>query len=138
MRPSHLALAALSLILTACGPSAPKGVDAERLRSEVSKAIGDPYTCVLLVEKGSGDVIWRFGDYSTCARSLPSCQGAARLNADGLGKLAAAGEERTLSCASTADGGSRVGWASGTAPMSEGAKHRDLAYAAVMEGPTVL
>lgn len=133
-----LAIAAASLPLAACTPAGPKGVDGDLLTQEVRKAIGDPNTCVLIVEKGGGKVVWRYGDYSTCAVSMASCQGAAALSADGLAKLAAAGEVRNLSCDSEPDGASRVGWASGPITPSPGAKYGDLAYAAVMEGPSVL
>jgi hypothetical protein len=140
MRPSLIVLpfAAASLILAACQPAGPRGVDVDRLTQEVSSAIGDPHTCVLLVETGSGKVVWRYGDFSACATNLPSCQGAAALNGDGLAKLAAAGEQRTLSCDSIPEGGRRVGWAAGPVAKSQGATYGDLAYAAVMEGPTVL
>ena len=75
MRPSLtvLAVAASALTLAACDPPGPKGIDAEMLRQQVSKAIGDPNTCVLIVEKGSGNVVWRFGGYTTCAMGRPAC-----------------------------------------------------------------
>ena len=88
--------------------------------------------------RDSGKVVWKFGDFSTCSASLPSCQGAATLSADALSKLAAAGDERTVSCDSDTEQGRRVGWASGPVPKSPAAQYGDLAYAAVMEGPTVL
>lgn len=138
MRTPLIALAIATLPLAACAPAGPKGVDSDLLTQEVGKAIGDPNTCVLIVEKGSGKVVWRYGDYATCGASMASCQGAAALNADGLAQLAAAGEVRTLSCDSEPDGASRVGWASGPITPSPGAQYGDLAYAAVMEGPSVL
>lgn len=133
-----LAISAASLALAACEPTGPKGIDTELLNQQVGRAVGDPNTCVLIVEKGSARVVWRYGDHSTCASAMPSCQGGAMLSADGLAKLAAAGETRTLSCDSAPEGASRVGWASGPITPSPGAKYGDLAYAAAMEGPTVL
>ncbi|HRD27650.1 MAG TPA: hypothetical protein PLO65_05050 [Caulobacter sp.] len=133
-----LTLAGAGLGLAACEPTGPRGIDAELLNQQVGRAVGDPNTCVLLVEKGSGKVVWRYGDHSTCASAMPSCQGAAMLSPDGLAQLAASGEVRTLSCDSAPDGASRVGWASGPVVPSAGAKYGDLAYAAAMEGPSVL
>ncbi len=125
------------VLLAACDP-APKGIDIDRLDQAVGGAIGDPATCVLLVEKGTAKVVYRFGTHASCARPLPSCQAPGSINADDLAKLAAAGDARTISCDSGPDGINRVGWASGPAPRSPGAEHGDLAYAALMEGPSVL
>jgi len=138
MRAPPLVIAAAGLALAACNPTAPKGVDKARLDGAISKAIGDPNTCVLLVKAGGGEVVYRYGDYSTCARSMPACSQPGMLNADELARAAAGGDARTASCASAADGSRRVGWASGPVAKSEGARYGDLVYAAVMEGPTVL
>ncbi|HRD46070.1 MAG TPA: hypothetical protein PLF78_06260 [Caulobacter sp.] len=135
-RALYLTLPILAL-LAACD-QAPKGVDVNKLDAAVGEAVGDPNTCVLLVTKGGGDVVYRYGTHANCRRPLPSCQGEASLSAEALGKLAAAGETRTVSCDSGPNGENRVAWASGPAPKSAGAKHGDLAYAALMEGPGVL
>lgn len=133
------ALVATSVALAACQPPAPKGVQAQALQDAVSDAIGDPNTCVVIVEKGSGAVVWRFGDFTTCATSRPACDGAAAtLTTDELSKLAAAGDARTTSCNASGEGGDRVGWASGPITPSPGAQYGDLAYAANMQGPSVL
>lgn len=132
------AIAGSCLALAACQPPGPKGVDPERLQSEVSAAIGDPNTCVLIVEKGTGAVVWRFGDYTTCAISRPACSAPGTLSTDELAKLAAAGDTRTTSCDAFGEAGDRVGWASGPITPSAGAQYGDLAYAANMQGPTVL
>jgi len=124
-------------LLAAC-EQAPKGADVHRLDAAVGDAVGDPNTCVLLVKKGSGEVVYTYGGYANCNRVLPSCQGDATLTATALGKLAAAGEVRTISCDSGPNGENRVAWAAGPAPKSPGAEHEDLAYAALMEGPGVL
>lgn len=136
MRP-HLILLPVLALLAACD-QAPKGTEVNRLDAAVSDAVGDPNTCVLLVEKGGGKVVYRYGSHANCGRVLPSCQGDATLTADQLGALAAAGEVRTISCDSGPGGENRVAWAAGPAPKSPGAKHGDLAYAALMEGPGVL
>ena len=141
MRPSLtvFALAAASLALGACEPTGPKGIDPDRLQSAVSDAIGDPSTCVLIVEKGSGRVVYRFGDYTVCATSRPACDDAGgKLTGDDLAKAAAAGDVRTRSCDAISTTGDRVGWASGPITPSPGASYGDLAYAAEMQGPNVL
>jgi hypothetical protein len=132
-----LAVAFASLALAACEPTGPKGIDSELLTQQVSKAIGDPNTCVLIVEKATAKVVFRFGDYTTCALGRPSCDGDGTLSTDDLAKLAAAGDVRTKSCDATGDAG-RVGWASGPITPSAGTAYGDLAYAANMQGPTVL
>jgi hypothetical protein len=115
------AAAFAAVVLTACGPRLPAGVDADKLQEAVSDAVGDPNTCVLLGRQGSGEVVWRYNTHTTCARSLPSCEGAAsRTVGDLLKAEAADGRARMLSCAS-------VGWAAGAAGHG-------LVYAAVMEG----
>ena len=70
----------------------------------IAATIGDPTTCVLVVEKGSGKVVYRYGRYMTCGVSFPSCQGAKTTTADDLAKAAAAGEARSASCGSPAGG----------------------------------
>ncbi|MFZ5669021.1 MAG: hypothetical protein ACOY4K_05980 [Pseudomonadota bacterium] len=136
--PRILALAAAAG-LAACQPSGPRGIDNELLTQEVRKAVGDPNTCVYLVEKGGGRTVFQYGEYGTCHRGLPSCEAAGGLlDAAGLARLAAQGDARTTSCDSEPDGASRVGWASGPVTPSPDAAYGDLAYAAVMEGPTVL
>jgi hypothetical protein len=117
-----LTLLAAVLLVSACGPRLPKGVDADKLDAAVSGAIGDPNTCVLVGRKGSGQVVWRYNTNTTCARSLPSCEGAAtRTVGDLLKATAADGQPRAQSCAN-------LGWASGATPKGE------FVYAAVMDG----
>ena len=134
-----LALAATSLALAGCQPVAPKGIDPDRLQDAVSTAIGDPNTCVLIVEKGAGAVVWRFGDYTTCATARPACDDTGEtMTTDQLAEKAAAGDIRTTSCAAGGEAGDRVGWASGPITPSAGARYGDLAYAANMQGPSIL
>jgi hypothetical protein len=132
-----LAVGLAALGLAACEPAGPKGIDSELLTQQVSKAIGDPNTCVLIVEKSTAKVVFRYGDYMTCALGRPACDGVGILSTDDLAKLAAAGDTRTTSCDATGDAG-RVGWASGPITPSAGSTAGDLAYAANMQGPSVL
>lgn len=125
-------------LLAACEPGGPKGVDSDRLTTEIGGAIGDPATCVLIVEKGSGKLVYRYGTPLRCARPLPSCSGPQQINTERLAELAAAGDARTVSCDAGPEGADRVGWASGPVEKSEGSTYGNLAYAAVMVGPSVL
>lgn len=133
------AIAAMSLALAACQPPAPKGIDAQTLHDAISDAIGDPNTCVLIVEKGGGKVVFRYGEPTTCAIARPACDDAGGMMAtEELGEKAAAGDVRTTSCDALGEAGDRVGWASGPITPSPGAQYGDLAYAANMQGPSVL
>ena len=123
------ALTALLLTLTACAPSAPKGVSKDVLDAAISKAIGDPTTCVLMAERASGKRVYRYNTHTACARSLPACEGAQSRTVDDLLRLTVKdGRTRTLSCNTAADASRGVGWASGVIPG------KNLAYAAMMEG----
>jgi len=125
-------------LLAACN-QAPTGTDVNQLDAAVGAAVGDPNSCVLLVEKGSGKVVYRYGEYGACNRVLPACTDpAATLTAEALGKLAAAGDVRKISCDTGPAGESRVAWATGPVPKSTDSKAGDLAYAALMLGPTAL
>lgn len=127
VRATALALAAT--LLAACSPNAPPGVDKAVLDESVSRAIGDPNTCVIVAEKGSGKTVYRYGAYVACERGMPSCGAGANRSAVDLAKAVAAdGRRVNASCPSNADGSRGVGWAAG--PI-EG---RDLVYAAAMEG----
>ena len=131
--PALAALLMAALALGGCGSKLPKGVDADKLDAAVSDAIGDPTTCVLIGRQGSGEVVWRYNTHTTCARSLPACDGPGGRTVEALLKQTAAdGRPRTLSCNSAADASRGVGWASG--PIAG----RGLVYAAVMEGERAL
>jgi hypothetical protein len=121
--------AALALSLVACSPSAPPGVDQDQLDAEVSRAIGDPATCLLIGKAGSGKLLYRYNTATTCDRVLDACKGGARMKlADLLVATAKDRAPRQTSCNTTPDGSKGVGWASG--PIAG----TDLVYAAVMEG----
>lgn len=136
MRGRFAALTAC-LAVSACSPAI-KGVDEAALTDAVGGAIGDPNTCVMLVNR-QGEVVWRFGNYITCARELPACDKASGvITAQDLAGAAARGDERAISCPSRPDGSTDVAWASGPVTAGKGATHEPLAYAAVMEGERAL
>jgi hypothetical protein len=124
-----LAGAGLALALSACSSGAPPGVSRDALDAAVSRAIGDPNSCLLIAEAGSGKRLYRYNTHTACDRELPACEGADKTR---LGKLlertAKDRQPRQLSCNTLADASRGVGWAAG--PI-EGT---DLVYAAVMEG----
>jgi len=117
------------LALAACGPQAPKGVDKAKLDEAVSDAIGDAASCLIIAERATGKVVYRYNTATVCARQLPSCEGpAAHAVKDLLDETLKDGQPRRLSCSTTADSSRGVGWASGVLPQ------KGLVYAAVMEG----
>lgn len=129
-RPEALvAAAALAVSLTACAPGAPPGVEKAELDAQVSRAIGDPNTCVLIGEAGSARVLYRYNTATTCAREYPACdaQGLRQLD-DLLEATAKDGRPRMLSCDTRPDASRGVAWASG--PIAG----TTYVYAAVMEG----
>ena len=95
----------------------------------MSGAIGDPNSCLLIAERGSGQVLYRYNTATACARAFPACErpGEAKLSAL-LKATAADGRPRMLSCSTQADASRGVGWAAG--PITG----TDLVYAAMMEG----
>jgi hypothetical protein len=121
-----------ALALAACAPGAPQGTDKATLDEAVSRAIGDPNTCVLIARRDGGKVVYRYNTATTCDRELPACDGpGARKLKDLLEQAVADGQSRNLSCNTTADGSRGVSWAAG--PIAG----RPLVYAAVMEGNRV-
>jgi hypothetical protein len=127
-----LGLLSLSVLaLAACSPGAPKGVDKDTLDAAVSRAIGDPDSCLLIAEQVSGKLVYRYNTHTACARPLPACAqtGASTQTIEQLLKdTLKDGQPRTLSCSSTIDASRGVGWASGPIPG------KGLVYAAMMEG----
>lgn len=117
--------------LAACSPTAPPGVDRDALDAAVSRAVGDPNTCVLIAD-GKGRVNYRYNSATACAREFPACDrpGTRKLK-DLLAATAKDGQPRTLSCDTLADHSRGVGWASG--PIAG----TGLVYAAMMEGDRV-
>ena len=126
---STASLAAL-LLVAACSPSgAPPGVDRDELDAAVSKAIGDPNSCVLIAQKGSGRVLYQYNSATACATKWPACDHPGDIAVKTLLEATAKdGKARELSCDSAEDASRGVGWASGPIPG------KPLVYAAVMEG----
>jgi hypothetical protein len=119
--------------LAACTPSLPDGVKKETLDDAVSRAIGDPATCVLLARVSDGQRIYRYNSATQCDRALPTCDSPqTRKIKDLLAETVAEKAPHAASCPSSADGLRSVGWASGVLPKS------GLAYAAMMEGKRAL
>ncbi|WP_395673003.1 hypothetical protein [Phenylobacterium sp.] len=123
-------------LLAACSPNAPKGTDKATLDEAVSRAVGDPNTCVMLAERGSGRVVYRYNTATTCDRAWPACDGPElRKLKDLAAQTAKDGQARMASCDTTPDGSRGVGWAAG--PIAGQKSGKPLVYAAVMEGDRV-
>jgi len=122
------------LILAACAkPAGPGGLPSDALDQAIGGAIGDPTTCVLLADRATGKIRYRYGDPFNCERPLPACDRPGTLNAT-IAIPLAAGDGRHASCASVPDDSRTVGWAEGRVA---GAKD-DLVFSAVMEGQRTL
>jgi len=131
MRRIAVLFTAAGLALGACAPTAPKGVDKEKLDEAIASAIGDPSTCVLIAEQDSGRRVYRYNSHGACDRQLPACNqsGTRRLD-DLLKDTLKDGQPRALSCNTEIDASRGVGWASGVINGRNG----PLVYAALMEG----
>lgn len=104
-------------------------MDRDALDEAVARAIGDPSTCVLIAEAGSGRVNYRYNTPAVCGRAFPACDGPGTRKLKALLEATARDRQpRTLSCNTQADASRGVGWASG--PIAG----TDLVYAAMMEG----
>lgn len=115
--------------LAACTPASMKGVDTAKLDEAISRAVGDPKTCVLIAEAGSGKVVHQYNNHAACRAKWPPCDGGELRSAGDLVALTARdGQVRTQSCNSNSDGSRGVAWAAG--PV----QGRPLVYAAIMEG----
>ena len=124
-----LAAAASALALSACSPGAPPGVDREQLDAAVSRAIGDPNSCLLIAQADTGKRYYRYNTHTACDQELPSCEGVEKTKlAKLLNRTVQTRAPVQLSCDSKADGSRGVGWAAG--PIAG----TDLVYAAMMEG----
>jgi hypothetical protein len=134
MRPALPICAALLVLAAACTPPSARGLNKDALDNAIGQAIGDPATCVLLADRASGKVVYRYGDPIECARALPRCDGAGVMNAQAALQYAMQPGGRMISCPSNADGSRTVGWAAAHVPGTK----RDLVYSAVMEGDRAL
>lgn len=127
----------LGVILTACSPKLPEGVDAAALDEAVARAVGSPSTCVV-VEKRDGGVVYRYGTHTTCARSLPACDAPGVTTIQTQLDAARTGKVRTASCDTAADASRGVAWASGPLPVLTGKSDRRMVYAVFMESGDAL
>lgn len=111
--------------LVGCSPNLPDGVDAKRLTDTVGAVIGDPATCVILAQKGTGKVLWRSSRRQVCAQERQACTRPGLTTPEALIKDAAKGLTLQTGCES-------VSWAAGPTPRA------DIVYAAVMYGERAL
>jgi hypothetical protein len=131
--------AALLVIASAClaacnrGPQEP-ALQTDVLTAQIETSIGDPNTCVLIVDRATGKTVYSYNDGFDCVRGLPACDRHGYLSARQALALAATPGGRETSCPSVPDGSRMVGWAEGKVPSS---KH-DFIYSAVMEGDRAL
>ena len=96
----------------------------------MSRAIGDPGTCVLIGQ--GGKIVYRFGTNVVCGRKLLTCEGqVVQTVGDLLAAAPTSGLPKTASCRSNPEGTRIVAWAAGPIEGSE------LVFAAVMEGDEV-
>jgi len=122
-------LAGSALLLAACAPGAPAGVKKDDLDAAVSHAIGDPATCLMIAEQGSGKLVYRYNNSVACGRVLPACEGAARRTTEDLLKATLKDRQpRMTSCTWPNDPSKGISWAAAPIPG------KDLVYAALMEG----
>ena len=127
-----LVVAALAL-LSACAKSSGSSLPSTQLDQAIGGAIGDPTTCVLIADKASGKVLYRYGQLFNCRRGLPPCDRPGSMSAQGALALAAV-PARGQSCPSNAQASRQVGWAEGVIGGASGT----LIYSAVMEGDRAL
>jgi len=131
IRPAFGPLAALAVLVAACSPPLPSGVDSNRLQNAVGDAVGDPNTCVLIAEAGTGRNVWRYGTSRACGLAWPACSGTEVRTVEQLMKTAGReGAEIWASCPSNTDRSRTVAWAAGPVPGRP-----ELVFTAVMEGP---
>ena len=126
-----------SLLLTGCAKpagSAAGGLPGDALDHAIGDAIGDPTTCVVIAERATRKIVYRYGERFNCLRGLPACDRPGVISAENALALADTADGRGASCSSSADGTRRVGWAEA---RIAGPK-RDLIYSAVMEGERAL
>ena len=125
-----LAGMAALLALSGCAPTGANTLPREALNAAIGQSIGDPNTCVLLADRATGRVMYRYGAPSTCSAAWPACDRPGTLTTGATIALGTTAT-RTVSCESSP--GRRVGWAAGPAPGE-----RPMTYAAVMEGDRAL
>src|SRR5215207_9388756 len=109
-RPSVLAGAALALAVSTCSPNSPPGVSRDALDAQVSRAIGDPNSCLLIADATSGKVLYRYNTHTACERELPACEGVGTTKVRKLlDRTVKDRQVRQLSCNTLADASRGVG-----------------------------
>jgi hypothetical protein len=121
-------------LLFGCSGPGRSALPRDALDHAISQAIGDPNTCLLLADRVSGKVLYRYGAPFNCIRGLPACDRSGEMSAKQALALAASPGGRQASCASNADGSRTVGWVEGKVAS----RTNDLVYSAMMEGQTAL
>ena len=119
MKPSRVLAVAVLMMLAACAPKGPEGVDPDILAQAVGQSVGDPGTCVVLAERETGNIVWKSAKSYVCARTLPSCVTSAERSVEDLAKEAAKGGVLMTGC-------SNVTWAAGPT------RRENLVFAAVL------
>jgi hypothetical protein len=122
-------IVALAVAGCSAAPGA-RNLPSDALHDAIAHAVGDPSTCVLLADRATRKVVYRYGETFNCVRGLPACDRPGTLSATGALALADGASGRAASCPSNADGSRLVGWAEGRA----NSRSRDLIYSAMMEG----
>jgi hypothetical protein len=129
-----------ALTLCACARPAPSGGSAgaglpgAALDHFIGDVIGDPTTCVVIADRATHKVLYRYGQLFNCVRGLPACDRPGVMTARNALALADTADGRGASCSSSPDGTRRVGWAAGRVASTR----RELIYSAVMEGQRAL
>jgi hypothetical protein len=106
----------------------------DALDRSIAATIGDPTTCVIIVDRASGKTVYSYNGGFNCERGLPACDRPGFLSAKQALVFAAQPGGRKASCNSVADGSRAVGWAAGRVTSAR----RDFIYSAVMEGQRAL
>ena len=137
MKRALFPMLALGLTLAGCAPKLPEGVDAAALDEAVARAVGSPSTCVV-VETRDGDVVYRYGTHTTCARSILACDTPGVTTIEAQLEAARGGAVRTASCDTAEEASRGVAWASGPLPGLPGKADRQMVYAVFMESGDAL
>lgn len=131
--PQHLAALAALVFTAACARQEAAGLPSTQLDQAIGGSIGDPTTCVLIADRATGRIRYRYGQLFNCVRGMPACDRPGFLNAKAALKLASV-PPRGQSCPSNPQAARQVGWAEGVIGGSSGT----LIYSAVMEGDRAL
>src|SRR5947209_3518464 len=124
---------AATLLAAACTRPNGAGLPSTQLDQAIGKAVGDPTTCVLVADRATGKIRYRYGQLFNCVRGMPACDRPGFLTAKSALKLAAI-PARGQSCPSNPQASRQVGWAEGVIGGASG----PLIYSAAMEGDRAL